>query len=327
MWWKASIAMLALLALSPTSLLAAEPEPGSSYPNRPITLIEPYALRADYGKILSASAPKFLNNQPILIEIRPGLSGAVGATLVNRARPDGYTLLLGRLASQIIQPSMHPETPYRWKDFTILGILEIDPMICAVRRDSPYKTARELLEGIRKQPGKLKYATLGVATNTHLGVQYMLHLAGLKPDAVTGVHFEAGDGAVKALMDGDVQFTCVSGVLIPYIQSGALRGLFTTAPGRLTELPQLPNATEAGLRDMGRVVGWTALLGPPGLPAEVVARWKDALNNIARDPEWLAANARFGGLPAIRSTPDPEKFMREQFLLHDQLITTLELNK
>ncbi|MEC5385068.1 tripartite tricarboxylate transporter substrate binding protein [Uliginosibacterium sp. H3] len=305
-------------------MLLQSPVFAATYPERAVTLIEPLATRVEFGKSLAASAPKFLN-QPVQIETRFGESGAVGAAAVRNARPDGYTLLLGRPASQFIRPAMAPETPYRWNDFTVLGVLEIDPLICAVKAESPYQTARDLLDAIRKNPGSLKYASVGVTTITHLGVQYMLHLAGARRDAAVGVHFENGQQAVQALLNDKVQFVCTVGGVIEPIKAGQLRGLFSTAPGRLPALPQLPNASEAGLRDMGRIVGWTALFGPRGLPADVVKRWRDVLSKVSRDPEWLASNERFGGLPAIRTMSDPEQFMRDQFALYDQLITTLDL--
>lgn len=302
-----------------SSALATE-----AYPSRSVTLIEPFVTRVEFGKNLSISAPKFLK-QKILIENRYGAAGTIAATSVRTAPADGYTLLLGRPASQFIQPAMAPETPYRWNDFTALGILEIDPLICAVRSDSPYYSARDLLDAIRKKPGVLKYGSVGISTNTHLGVQYMLHLAGAKRDAAVAVHFENGEQLVQALLTDKVQFVCTLGGLIAPIKDGQLRGLFSTAPGRLAALPQLPNASEAGLRDMGRIFGWTALLGPRGLPANVVARWRDVLNKVSRDPEWIASTERFGGLPAIRAMADPDQFMREQFSLYDELITTLDL--
>ncbi|MEC5385069.1 tripartite tricarboxylate transporter substrate binding protein [Uliginosibacterium sp. H3] len=311
----------AALWLAGTMGLVAAAE---TYPARPIKLVEPYAARVEFGKSLSLSAPKFLK-QKVFIENRHGEGGANAAAFVHAAPPDGYTLLLGRLASQIIRPAMVPATPYRWNEFTVLGVLDIDPLICAVHKDVPYASARELLDAIRKQPGALKYSTVGPATNTHLSVQYMLHLAGLKRDAAVAVHFESGLEAVQAVVSGKVQFACIAGGLIEPIKEGQLRGLFSTAPGRMSVLPQLPNASEAGLRDMGRIVGWTALLGPPRLPASIVARWKDALDKVSRDPEWIASTIRSGGLPAIRTMGDPDQFMRDQFLLYDELITTLDL--
>jgi len=87
------------------------------------------------------------------------------------------------------------------------------------------------------------------------------------------------------------------------------------------------DAREAGLRDLAHMVGWTALMGPAKLPEPVVKRWSDILRRVAADPQWLAGNAKLGGLPVLASTRNPEKFVEEQFTLYDQLITTLEIRQ
>jgi tripartite-type tricarboxylate transporter receptor subunit TctC len=105
-----------------------------------------------------------------------------------------------------------------------------------------------------------------------------------------------------------------------------VRALFVT-PARLPELPEVPSATDAGYPDMNKIVGWTALMGPPGLPKEVVDKWTDVFARLARDPDWQAGNARLGGVAAIRSPAETEKFVREQYELYDRLITGLGIRQ
>lgn len=315
-----SIALLVMLAAAMA---------GASYPNNTIRLIVPFGVGSDtdlHGRNLAEGIKRIWASPNIIVENLPGESGRVASMAVRAAPADGYTLMIGRVGTHAIQPALNPQNPYRWQDFTILGILELDPLICAVNSDSPYQTARELLAAIRQAPGKIKYSTAGIATMQSLAPQYMLHLAGLKPETAHGVHFDNGLDATRALLNKQVQFICnLPGSVIPHIKSGALRGLFTTAPGRMEALPQLQNAREAGLRDMGRMVGWSALIGPPGLPAQIVKRWQEALGKVNADPRWLAGNSVLGALPAATSIKDPEKFVREQFTLYDQLITSLEI--
>src|SRR5258706_16248200 len=125
--------------------------------------------------------------------------------------------------------------------------------------------------------------------------QYMMSLAGLKPDAAVGIHYKSGGEATPALLGGQVQFACNNATtMVSQIRAGALRGLFVTTRERLAETPELPTAREAGVPDMEKIVGWTALMGPPGLPKEVVDRWTAALAGLAKHPEWLAAIATIG---------------------------------
>ena len=100
-----------------------------------------------------------------------------------------------------------------------------------------------------------------------------------------------------------------------------------TTPERLIEAPDLQTAREAGVPDMEKIVGWTALMGPPGMPKDVIDRWTAALASVAKDPEWLAGIARIGGIPAIRSAAETEKYVREQYDLYDRLIAVLGIRQ
>jgi tripartite-type tricarboxylate transporter receptor subunit TctC len=130
------------------------------------------------------------------------------------------------------------------------------------------------------------------------------------------------------VLGGQVQFACNNATtMVSQIRAGALRGLFVTTPERLAEVPDVPTAREAGVPDMEKIVGWTALMGPPGMPKEVVERWTAALASLSKDAEWLAGIAKIGGIPAIRSPSDTERYVREQYELYDKLITTLGLRQ
>ena len=131
-----------------------------------------------------------------------------------------------------------------------------------------------------------------------------------------------------ALLAGQIDFMCSNAAsMVGPIQDGKMRGLFTTAPGRLPELPELQNTREAGLRDLSAMVGWSVLAGPVGLPAPVVARWKAVLKKLAQDPQWLEEIANLGAIPAIATSKDNERFIKDQFDLYDRLIPTLGLRE
>ena len=302
-----------------------------SYPERPITLVIPFGAQSvtDYfGRNLSRHIGKYLNNATLAIENMPGASGTKAAMAVRSAPPDGYTLLVGRVATQAIAPALDPSLPYRWNDFSFLGVLEIDPLICAVRTDFPVLNARDLLVAIRKSPGTLKYSTAGPGTIHNLAVIYMLKLAGLKPGAAIGVSFSDGKGAIDALIDGQTDFACANaGTLLAAVKSARLRPLFTTAPGRMVELPQLQNASEAGMRDLGKLLGWTVLLGPRGMSEQRVADWKRALQQLAKDPAWRAGTLARGGIPALGTSKDREGFIKEQYEFYDRLISGLGIRQ
>jgi tripartite-type tricarboxylate transporter receptor subunit TctC len=209
----------------------------------------------------------------------------------------------------------------------MLSLIELNPYVCFVKSDAPYKTARDLVEEIRRNPGKLNFSTAGAGTSQNMAAQYFMTLAGLTKDHAVGIHYKGGGEVTSAVLGGQVQFACNNApTVIGQVKAGALRALFVT-PERLAELPDAPSAAETGFADMNKIVGWTALMGPPGLPREVVERWTDVFRRLAKDPDWQAGNAKIGGIAAIRSPAESDKFMREQYELYDKLVTHLGIRQ
>jgi tripartite-type tricarboxylate transporter receptor subunit TctC len=317
---------LVSLAWLPNWLHAAE-----TYPDHPISLIVPFATGSDADVIARTLAERIilhLDNHPIIVTYRPGASGSTAALAVREAPADGYTLLLGRSSTQAIAPAINPEMGYMSNDFTFLGVTQISPMICAVRKDSPYKTARELLNDMRQKPGSLKYGSSGTGTALNIATQYMLYLSGLKSDAATHVSYSDAPTVTKALLNGEVQFACnLTFSMLPHLKSGALRGLFTTSAARMDQLPNLQNAREIGLKDMENIIGWSAILGPANLPAPVVSRWQKALEQLANDPVWLRNIANLGDISVLKTPKNSNKFIQEQVKLYKDLVTMLKLRQ
>jgi tripartite-type tricarboxylate transporter receptor subunit TctC len=303
----------------------------AQYPSRLITLVVPFTAGSDAdlaGRNLAQHAPRYLNGQTIVVMNQPGASGAIGTMAVRSAPADGYTLLLSRIASHVILPATDRKTPYQWSDFTLLSLLEVNPYVCAVKSDSPYASMKELLDDIRKRPGKLNFATVGPGTLQNFGPQYLFSLVGLPKDAAVGIAYKGSGELTTALLGGHVQFACSNlGALLAHLKSGALRPLMTTTRERLKELPEAPTARGLGWPEMENLAAWSALAGPPQLPKEVVERWSEALARLARDEAWLSGNEKLGGIPAIRSPGETEKFVREQYQLYERLADRLDLRQ
>jgi tripartite-type tricarboxylate transporter receptor subunit TctC len=300
------------------------------YPAKPITLIVPFAAGGDSdlsGRNLAVHAQKYLNNQPMVPVNRAGASGAIGTMWVKNAAPDGYTLLVARIATHAILPALDSKLQYKWNEFTMLSLIELNPYICFVKSDAPYRTAAELIGAIRAAPGKLNFSTAGIGTSQNMASQYFMTLAGLTKDHAVGIHFKGGGEVTTAVLAAQVNFACNNApTVIPQVRAGALRALFVT-PARLPEIPDVPSAAEAGFPGMNAIVGWTALMGPPGLPREVVERWTAVFQQLARDPGWQQGNARLGGIAAIRSPAETERFVREQFELYNRLVGMLGIRQ
>jgi tripartite-type tricarboxylate transporter receptor subunit TctC len=302
----------------------------AQYPTRSITLVVPYTPASDAdlsARNLAEHASRYLNSK-ILVVNQPGASGAIGTQAVRNAAPDGYTLLLARIASLVILPATDRKTPYQWSDFSLLSTLEVNPYVCAVRVDAPYGTMKGLVEDIRTHPGKLNFATVGAGTIQNFGPQYLFTLVGLPKDAAVGIPYKGSGELIAALLAGDVQFACSNlGTLLGHFRSGTLRALMTTMPAPPKDLPEVQTARSLGWREMENLAGWSALAGPRDLPRDVVERWTKVMALLAHDPDWIAGNEKLAGVPAVRSPQETEAFVRTQFALYFKLATRLGMRE
>lgn len=303
----------------------------AQYPTRPMLLVVPYTAGSDAdlaARNLAQHAPRHLDGQSVVVMNQPGASGAIGTLAVRNAAPDGYRLLLTRIASQVILPATERKTPYRWDEFTFVSVLEVNPYVCAVKSDAPYASMKDLVGEIRKQPGKLNFATVGEGTLQNFGPQYLFSLVGLPKDAAVGVPYKGSGEIIASLQSGQVQFACSNlGALLGHFRAGTLRALMTTTREPLKELPNTPTARSLGWPDMEKLAAWSALVGPAKLPRDVVDRWSDVLAKLAKDPAWLAGVDKLGGMAAVRGPSETEAFVRDQYRLYEGLSERLGLRK
>ena len=299
------------------------------YPDRPITLVAPYSAGGDSdiaARAFAAYAPKTLG-QPVVVINRPGASGIIGSTLVQRAAPDGYTLLLARPGSQSILPALAPTTTkYKWDDFTIVGLLELNPYGCAVRGDSQYKTYEDLVTALKTNGGKLNYGTAGVATTNDMGPRLLFDLLKLDDKVPQQIPFKGTGEATSALLAGQIDFSCGSiGTMLSLIKSKQLRALLVTTPTRYKELPDVPTAAELGIPELGQIIGWSAIYAPPGTPKPIVDKLVETLKLLDRTPGWRNATEKVGSVPYIQGPKEAAEFARVQYETYLRLGKTLNI--
>jgi tripartite-type tricarboxylate transporter receptor subunit TctC len=297
---------------------------GDAYPSRPVSLVVPYGPggNGDLAARAFAAAVEYekLIDQPIVVENRTGAGGTIGTQYVRRAEKDGYTLLLARIGSQVVAPALDPKTPYKWDDLTPIGLLEVDPYVCVVRADSPYKTFKQLLDAIKANPGKLSFAT---SSNMDASVVFPVKAFldyGLPADAAIKVAYKGGGATVAPVLGKVVDFTCNG--LAPYvggIKGGTLRALVVSTPHRIPESPDTPTAAELGMKDLEMVSGWSALYGPPGLPPEIVKYWASILQKVKSSPFWLKQVKKRGTVPTVLTPMKTAEFAGEQFTAYNSL--------
>ena len=287
----------------------------AEYPTKPVTLVAPYGPggASDLAaRIVSATAPRYLGNG-ILVVNRTGAAGVTGSTYVANSKPNGYTLLLSRVGSQAAVPAINSKIPYKWDDFTFLGLLEQNPFVLAVKTDSPYKTFDDLKKAI-KSGKKLSYSSAGVGTLLHVAMVIVLDDLGLPPDALIHIPFKGGGKAATAVAGGhaDMIFQNLSGV-ISMIRGGKLRALLISTKKRAPTVPNVPTATEVGHPNLHVVVGWSGIWGPKGLPKDVVDKWVDVLSKLKKDKAWNKMTKGLGSIPSIMSPTDTKAFVKTQY--------------
>jgi tripartite-type tricarboxylate transporter receptor subunit TctC len=226
----------------------------------------------------------------------------------------------------VLLPALQPSPAYKWNDFTFLGLLELNPLVCVTRAESSVRSLKDLIDALRAHPGELNYSTSGAATILNFAPQLLFDVLKLGKDAAVQIAYKGGSEAALAVLSGAVDFSCgnLTSVL-GSIKAGKLRALLTTTPERLKALPDVPTAREAGYPQLEAIIGWSALYGPPGMSADLVDRWFNALQVAARDAQWIAATENAGSIPRVLSPSETQKFAAEQFAVYERLGRQLQI--
>ena len=278
---KTTIAAMACALLLGTG---AEAQP---YPNRPITMVVPFApggIADITGRPLAASLAKILG-QPVIVENKAGAGGAVGHVAVAKARPDGYTIMTA-LSSIVVIPEAEKVngrvSTYQMTDFSPIALVSADPTILLVPADSPWKTLKDLVDDAKARPGKISYSSSGVYGTIHTCFEMFAQAAGVK---FLHVPYKGGGPSMAALLGREVDLTAQSpGVSNQHIKAGKVRVLGSWGPTRTSAMPDVPTMKEQGF-DVEFAI-WAGVFAPAGLPAEVRERLTGAVRQAMQDPDF-----------------------------------------
>ncbi len=285
------------------------------YPDRPIRLVVPFAPGGEtdlIGRMWAQKVAPHLGGS-IVVDNRPGAGGAVGATEVARAKPDGYTLLAGTTTTQVINPAATANPPYdALKDFVAIGIVSTTPTAIIVNPALPAKTLQELIALARANPGKYSYGSAGQGTITNLTGELFRQLAG----GLDLVHipYKGGGPAMQDLVAGHIPVLTpiLSSTVIGHHRAGRARILAINSEARLKAAPDIPTAIESGLPDM-KVVVFNAVFAPAGTPRAVVDALVQATAKAKADPGFAVDLERAGAEMVADSTPESAtRFIRDE---------------
>jgi len=278
------------------SLAAAQ-----AWPAKPITLVVPFPPGGSSDALARAITTPLSQSlgQPVIVESKPGAGATVGADYVAKAKPDGYTLLMGAV-HHTIATSVYKKLPYDFeKNFAPISTVAMVPNVLVVNAKSPATDVKSLIALAKASPGKLSYGSNGNGTVQHLiGTQFS-SLAGVE---LLHVPYKGSAPLTTDLLGGqvDMSFDTLT-PLVQHIKGGKLRALAVTTAKRSTTLPDVPTLAEAGIKDFNQGT-WFGILAPAATPREVVAKLNTEIVKIIQSPEFKKRMEEIGAEP-VGDTP------------------------
>jgi len=272
-------------SLMTLGVLSAHAQSTASYPSRPVTVVVPFPPGGgtDVGARLVAQKLSLKWGQPVIVENRGGAAGRVGAELVAKAKPDGYTLLVGNVGTQSVNPALYKKMPYDPdKAFAPIGMIAELPLVMLVTPSLPWKNVKDVVEAAKKDPGKITFASSGAGGAPHLAGEIFQQASGTK---ILHVAYKGGGPAALDLMAGHVNIyfgTVLESV--GHVKSGKLKGLGVTSANRSPALQELPTIAESGYAgfDTG---SWIGMLAPAGTPASIINKISADLREVLALPD------------------------------------------
>jgi tripartite-type tricarboxylate transporter receptor subunit TctC len=296
---SAPVKISALFAL----LIACMPAVAQDFPNRPITLIVPYAAGGGNDLMARTAAEKMSKalGQQIVIENRGGAGGSIATRQVAKAEADGYMLGLGGTGTLAIDPTLYANVGYDpRKDFAPIGLIATSGLVICVHPALPARSIPELIALAKKEPGKLNYASAGAGSGIHLATEYFATMAGIK---LTHIPYKGSSPALTDLIGGHVAIYFSSlPPAVGLVKEGKVRARAVTGARRSPILPDVPTVAEAALPGYEAVLHY-GIVAPAGTPRPIIDKLSTALRAAVMSDELKARLADDGAEP-LPSTPE-----------------------
>ncbi|MBM3529712.1 MAG: tripartite tricarboxylate transporter substrate binding protein [Alphaproteobacteria bacterium] len=295
-------AMLRTLALAALAAVVLSPAQAQNYPDKPIRIMAPFppgGLVDVLARALGEEMSKALG-QPVIVENKPGAGGNIGAAEVAKAAPDGYTLLMTSPGIQSINQFLYQSMPFDpAKAFVPISNVADMTMLVAVHPKTGIKDLKGLLDFARANPGKLNFGSAGIGTTGHLGQELLVHVGKIK---VTHVPYRGAAPAVKDLIAGQIEGTVDNPpTVVAHIRAGTITALAVAGKQRISVLPNVPTAAEAGLPGW-EASSWFGLVAPAGTPPAIIKRLHAVVANAVKSPLMQKLSER--GMRMIGDSPE-----------------------
>jgi tripartite-type tricarboxylate transporter receptor subunit TctC len=316
------IVTLALMVVACFSSAAA----AQSYPNRPIRNIAPFpagGLVDVLARALGEELAKTLG-QPVIIENRPGAGGNIGADMVAKAEPDGYTLLMTSPGIPSINQFLYKTMPFDpEKAFAPISLVADMPMLVVVHPKLGVKTLQKLIDVARANPGKLAFGSAGVGTTGHLGQALLAYAAKID---LTHIPYRGAAPSVTDLVAGQIDGVVDNPpTVMPHIRAGSIIPLAVAAQDRLPVLPDLPTSAEAGLPDW-KASSWFGVVAPSATPADVVKRLHEELARAVSQPSMQRFTTQSGARMLASTPEDFDRYIRDERAKWGEIIRAAKIS-
>ncbi len=313
--------MQALLALALAGVaLVAAPVAAQQYPSKPVRIIVGFAPGGGTDVVARVIGQKVGEywGQGVVVENRAGATGTIGADVVAKAPPDGYTLLMGHVNSHAIAPNLFRKLPYdALKDFAPVSYVGYVPNVLVVHPSVPAHSMKELIALAKSKPGGLNYASSGTGSTQHLAGEMFKLIAGVD---IVHIPYKGSGQAIGDLLAGVVamNFDTMPPV-IDHIKGGRLRALAISTPRRVGQLPDVPTFEEEGMLGFD-VTNWYGVMAPAGTPKDVVAKLNADINKAMREPDVRARLEQVGTQLRETRPEEFEEFMKAEVAKYAKLV-------
>jgi tripartite-type tricarboxylate transporter receptor subunit TctC len=313
-----SVLVRLLLAAMAISALSARAQTYPSHAVKVVVPTSPGGATDAFARAISARLSAAWG-QAVIVENRAGANQILGADFVSKSAPDGYTLLVSDASSFVINPHLYRNLPYDGVNgFTPITVLVRFPWVIAVHTSVPANTFQELVAYAKANPGKLSYGSFGLGSSAHISVDYLKNLLSID---IVHVPYKGAGPAVTDLLSGRIQMMMVTPLLVePHARSGKLRLVAAATAQRIPGLPDLPTVAESGVP--GYEAGtWFALVGPAGMPREVVAKVYADTARILADTAFREQYVTRQWFEAVGNTPEQfAEFLKAEYARWERLI-------
>jgi tripartite-type tricarboxylate transporter receptor subunit TctC len=315
---RPSVLVRLLLVAMTAAALSARAQTYPSHAVKVVVPTSPGGATDAFARAISARLSAAWG-QAVIVENRAGANQILGADFVSKSAPDGYTLLVSDASSFVINPHLYKNLPYDGVNgFTPITVLVRFPWVIAVHTSVPANTFQELVAYAKANPGKLSYGSFGLGSSAHISVDYLKNLLSID---IVHVPYKGAGPAVTDLLSGRIQMMMVTPLLVePHARSGKLRLVAAATAQRIPGLPDLPTVAESGVP--GYEAGtWFALVGPVGMPREVVAKVYADTARILADPAFREQYVTRQWFEAVGNTPEQfAEYLKAEYARWERLI-------